>query len=167
MEEEEEIEEVDDDDDEVDEEAVAGTAVLENMTPKERKKAAQKAARREARHAVRAEEREIRRAQKAALKGGRSTAGKKDKSGSKTKKASSLEALPEQRFRRGVDRSLVKEDANEGVRTLFITASFLASERFVLPVLFTPLFDVGSGVPAGLGAAVTATTPIVAWQGRL
>jgi hypothetical protein len=146
-------EEEDQDDEEV--EVGAGGDVFSSMplTEKERKKAEKKAAKREARHEQRAQER----AQRRALKG-------KDPKGSGGKKKhKDKEEHPEAHFRRGVDRSKVKEDANEGVSLLVITALLLPGETLSLPVLFTPLFDVGTGVGA---VEPSPLAPVTSWPGR-
>lgn len=104
------------------------------LTEKEKKNELQKEARREARHAQRTEEKALRRSQKNLEKDERL----KKKSMGGAPKSSREKA--ETQFRRGVDRSKVREDPNDGVSCLVITATFsaVAGRRFVLPVLISP-----------------------------
>jgi hypothetical protein len=63
-----------------------------------------------------------------------------------------------------VDRSKVKEDANEGVSLLVITALLLPGETLSLPVLFTPLFDIGASVGV---VEPSILAPVSSWPGAL
>ena len=131
-----------------------------HQTEKEKKKELQKEARREARHAQRTEEKALRRSQKNLEMGERL----KKKSMGGAPKSSREKA--ETQFRRGVDRSKVREDPNDGVSCLVITATFTAvtGRRFVLPVLISPHDGDGDDKMTCFSPEVK---PCITWVGPL
>ena len=163
-----------DDEDEVDEEGEGGEGeegseeedeggkwendVDESMlSEKERKKLQQKRERRTARQAEKKREREAWRAAKGKADKSRGEKGR-DGGGDRSK---ILRREGRSVFRRGVDRSKVKEDVNEGVSCLCVVAA-LGGRTWQLSVVLTP-----GGVGEGDGGVKEGYPSITTWAGRL